>query len=132
MTALDVLIVDDDSDMRVTLVELLEDEGYAADSLADGRHLAQVIEERRPLVVLLDLSMPGFDLAQTSQTLRDQGLLHSTRVIVMSGRDRLFEVVERFGLHGSLSKPFDIGELLDVVGETSRPAEEQPSVSLPP
>jgi CheY-like chemotaxis protein len=58
-----VLIVDDDRDIRDSLVEMLEDHGYHALGAANGREALDVLRTRgdTPCVILLDLMMPVMD-----------------------------------------------------------------------
>ncbi|HET9620729.1 MAG TPA: response regulator [Kofleriaceae bacterium] len=58
-----VLVVDDDRDIRDSLVDLLEDLGYAALSASNGLDALEILRTRRelPSMILLDLMMPGLD-----------------------------------------------------------------------
>jgi CheY-like chemotaxis protein len=53
-----VLIVDDEADLRDSLRELLEEEGYSVEVAADGREALDRLSAIRPCVVILDLIMP--------------------------------------------------------------------------
>jgi CheY-like chemotaxis protein len=53
-----VLIVDDETDLRESLREVLEDEGYQVQVAADGREAMARLNTARPCVVILDLIMP--------------------------------------------------------------------------
>ena len=118
---IDILVVDDDADMRMTLVELLADEGYSVQELSSARALVDDIEARRPRLVLLDLTMPGFDVARTAEEMADRGVLRSCRVIALSGLDRSEELAAQFGFHGALPKPFQIDDLLATVERALSP-----------
>ena len=56
-----VLVVDDDADIRDSIVEALISRGYRAWSAAEGAAALAVMREAIPRLVLLDLMMPGFD-----------------------------------------------------------------------
>jgi len=58
-----VLVVDDDRDIRDSLVELLEDQGYRAAGAANGLEALEVLRtgQTLPCVILLDLMMPMMD-----------------------------------------------------------------------
>jgi CheY-like chemotaxis protein len=58
-----VLVVDDDRDIRDSLVEVLEDQGYNALGAANGREALEVMRTalELPCVILLDLMMPVMD-----------------------------------------------------------------------
>jgi CheY-like chemotaxis protein len=55
----EILIVDDDVDIRESLVELLQAEGYLAVGAANGAEALDLLRSRRASVILLDLMMPG-------------------------------------------------------------------------
>src|SRR5579862_4602951 len=57
-----ILIVDDDPDIRDSLKEVLEDEGYEVNGVANGREALDYLRKSpRPCVILLDLMMPVMD-----------------------------------------------------------------------
>ena len=53
--ALEVLVVDDEADIRELVAGVLEDEGYAVRSAADSTSALEAIDDRRPSLVLLDV-----------------------------------------------------------------------------
>jgi two-component system, NtrC family, nitrogen regulation response regulator NtrX len=53
--ALDVLVVDDEADIRELVAGVLEDEGYSVRTAADSSGALDAIEDRRPSLVLLDV-----------------------------------------------------------------------------
>ena len=57
--ALEVLVVDDEADIRELVSGVLEDEGYAVRSAADSTAALDAIDERRPSMVLLDVWLQG-------------------------------------------------------------------------
>jgi len=56
-----VLVVDDDSSLRLLYTKELTDEGYEVESASSGREAIAKIAERRPDVVVLDIKMEGMD-----------------------------------------------------------------------
>jgi CheY-like chemotaxis protein len=58
-----ILVVDDDPDIRESLREVLEDEGYAVTCVSNGREALDHLQKTaaRPCVILLDLMMPVMD-----------------------------------------------------------------------
>jgi two-component system invasion response regulator UvrY len=81
-----VLLVDDHALMREGLVSLLEREGFdIVGAAASGEEGLRLARERRPDVVLMDVSMPGMDgFAATAALLRD---VPESRVVALSIRD---------------------------------------------
>src|SRR5688572_12624786 len=60
--ALDILIVDDEEDIRDLVSGVLEDEGYEARTAAHSDAALHAIDERRPSLVLLDVWLQGSKL----------------------------------------------------------------------
>lgn len=56
-----ILIVDDEEDIRETLRDAFEEEGYVVEVAADGQHALEMLERITPSIVLLDLLMPVLD-----------------------------------------------------------------------
>src|ERR1700722_12338147 len=56
-----ILIVDDESNARAALSEILREDGYATETAADGFKALGKLEEFAPDVILTDLKMPGLD-----------------------------------------------------------------------
>lgn len=113
--SLTVLLVEDDRELRQTLREALQVEGYrvlAAASLADAQaQLAHAGEREGPDLALLDLGLPDGEGESLLAALRRR---RGTAVIVVSARDtegtkiRLLDA----GADDYLVKPFSLGELL--------------------
>jgi CheY-like chemotaxis protein len=80
-----LLVVDDDADIRESLRELLDDEGYdvvCADGGADALQL--LAREPLPDLVLLDLIMPGMDGTTVIEQMRSDPRLAPLPVVVLS------------------------------------------------
>ena len=107
-----ILVIEDDEEIRELLAEFLIEEGYPVVTASDGLKGLDVLPSiDRPGLVLLDRRMPVLDGSQFMATLRDRGGLESLAVFVISGlNDRPLP-----GTCGVIRKPFDLGELLNVV-----------------
>jgi CheY-like chemotaxis protein len=123
----DVLVVDDDSDIRNLLSEVLDAEGYQVSSVRNGGEaLRRIAGQRGPLVVLLDLMMPEVDgYAVLRELARDPAIRSRCRVVVMSASERL-HAGGIDGADGALPKPFDLMDLLDTVEVFAR--DDEPHV----
>ena len=82
-----VCVVDDDPAIRLTVGEVLEDEGFAVEVLGDGVGLLERLQAApEPVVVLLDLRMPHLDGIEVLAALAaDPPLAARHRCIVMTG-----------------------------------------------
>ncbi len=107
-----ILIVEDEPNMRLGLKDNLEFEGYEVDFAADGEAgLAKIIDNTYDLV-LLDVMMPkmsGFDVCKT---IRKKGI--TTPVILLTAKDQEIDKVLglELGADDYVTKPFSLRELL--------------------
>ena len=107
-----ILVVDDDPDIRLTVAGILEDEGYAVVSAADGLDALAKLAETRPAAILLDIAMPRMDGYAFAAELARRGMRDSLPVIVLTADGRAPEKAARVGAQGYLSKPFILSTLL--------------------
>jgi two-component system, NtrC family, nitrogen regulation response regulator NtrX len=119
--ALDVLIVDDEQDIRELVAGVLEDEGYGARTAANSDDALAAIRERRPSLVLLDVwlqgsKLDGLDLLDEIKR-RDP----SIPVLVISGHGNLDTAVAaiRRGATDFIEKPFEAERLLLLVARAT-------------
>ncbi|WP_242393309.1 response regulator [Anaeromyxobacter oryzisoli] len=106
-----VLIVDDESDIRQAVAEVLADEGYQVFSAGDGAEGLAQARAHHPQVVLLDLMMPGMSGWEFRRRQQSDPDLSSIPVVVLSalGRDGAIEA------NAYLQKPFGLDDLLSAV-----------------
>ncbi|PKH38312.1 two-component system, OmpR family, KDP operon response regulator KdpE [Nocardioides alpinus] len=114
-----VLVVDDDPAMRRTLTINLRARDYEVETAGDGRSALQIVDERMPDVILLDLGLPDLDGVAVLTRLRT---FTQVPVIVVSARTESDDKVEALDLGADdfITKPFSIEELLARVRATSR------------
>lgn len=85
-----ILVVDDDLDIRIALSELLEDEGYTVGTAANGfEALTYLREHPLTFLVLLDLMMPMMDGFQFRAEQKNNPKIASIPVIVMTAQPNL-------------------------------------------
>lgn len=106
-----VLVVDDDPAILRTLRINLRAREYDVETAGDGRSALQIVDERMPDVVLLDLGLPDIDGITVLTRLR---AFTSVPVIVVSARTGPDDKVEALDLGADdfITKPFSIDELL--------------------
>jgi len=73
MSQSQVLVVDDEPDIRGLVREILEDEGYAVVEAENGATAREALAEQSPDLVLLDIWMPDQDGVSLLKEWRDQG-----------------------------------------------------------
>ena len=113
----DILIVDDETDIRVLISGVLEDEGYSTRQAANAEQALDEVRSRAPSVILLDIwlegsSMDGMDLLKAIKRLRPQ-----TQVIMISGHGTIETAVKamKLGAYEFIEKPFQSDRLLLLV-----------------
>ncbi len=106
-----ILIVDDEPDIRQTLGEILEDEGYAVDTAGNGAQARERFQRHPPDLVLLDIWMPDID---GITLLREWQRQRHLPIVVMSGHGTVETAVEatRLGAFDYLEKPLSMTRLL--------------------
>ncbi|NOY61699.1 MAG: sigma-54-dependent Fis family transcriptional regulator [Gammaproteobacteria bacterium] len=116
MSAAHILVVDDETDIRELVKEILVDEGYEVSVADSGEEACQQLRLRRPNLILLDIWMPGIDgISLLKQWVEDGGL--SAPVIIMSGHGSVETAVEatRLGAYDFIEKPLSLSKLLVTV-----------------
>ena len=115
--ALEVLVVDDEADIRELVSGVLEDEGYEVRTAADSTATLDAIEDRRPSMVLLDVWLQGSRL-DGLQLLQEIKRRDSTiPVLMISGHGNLDTAVAavREGAIDFIEKPFEAERLIYLV-----------------
>lgn len=111
-----VLIVDDETIMRMDLAEIVKGAGYEVVSEAkDGLEAIQLSEELNPDIVLMDIKMPLLDgLTACKRILTNK---HATSVLLLTAySDKDFVAAARnAGAHGYLIKPIDEHDLIPAI-----------------
>src|SRR5271166_5337365 len=116
MTPPTVLIADDDRSIRTVLTQALGRSGYQVRSTGNAATLWRWVEDGEGDLVITDVVMPdenGLDLIPRIKRIRPE-----LRVVVMSAQSTLITAVKatQCGAFEYLPKPFDLRELLSVVG----------------
>ncbi|SRR6266542_3608982 len=105
----DILIVDDDGDIRDSLASLLEMRGYRVRTCANGREAVAAIERNRPALVLLDLMMPVMSGWEVVDWVKRYKVISIERVLVMSAGVDVANGV------AVVHKPFDLDQILQTI-----------------
>ena len=122
----EILIVEDDAAIATGLALNLRLEGYASSVVHDGDQVAAAVAEHKPVLILLDLSLPRVDGLQVLGDLRRNG--DRTPVIVLSAREGEYDKVAalRLGADDYVTKPFALAELMARVAAVLRRARVVP------
>ncbi|MGA2043105.1 MAG: response regulator transcription factor [Roseiarcus sp.] len=111
MTALRVLVVDDEPQILRFLRPALEASGYQVLHAGAGREALRLIANAAPDLIVLDLGLPDMDGKEVLEQARK---FTSAPIVVLSARDREAEKIAALDLGADdyVEKPFAIGELL--------------------
>lgn len=112
-----ILVVDDDADLRETLVEVLSDAGFDVCGAEHGAAALQLVQQRdlHPRVILLDIMMPVMDGPTFAVERKKEPRLAAVPVIALTAhRDCAWEASE-VGAVVCLSKPLKLEKLLTTI-----------------
>lgn len=112
-----VLVVDDDTDIRETVIEVLEENGHTAVGASNGNEALEALRtlDEPPCLILLDLMMPEMDgEAFRTIQLQDPALSPIPVVVISAFRDSA-ERAEHLKAAGHLSKPISLEALISIV-----------------
>jgi two-component system nitrogen regulation response regulator NtrX len=119
--ALDILIVDDEQDIRDLVSGVLEDEGYSCRTAAGSNEALHALSDRRPSLVLLDVWLQGskLDGLQLLEEIKRRD--PTLPVLMISGHGNLDTAVAaiRQGAADFIEKPFEAGHLLHLVARAT-------------
>jgi len=113
MNAPDILVVDDEPDIRELVQEILVDEGYGVQVAGTLEQARQACAAHAPDLVLLDIWMPDGDGISLLKEWKQHGA-QSFPVVMMSGHGNVETAVEatRVGAYDFLEKPLSLAKLI--------------------
>ena len=124
-----ILVIDDDSDMRLLLEQTLRPAGHDVVTAKDGKEGIQMYRAAPAELVLTDLFMPNQEGLETIIQLRKD--FPEVLIIAMSGKtgaNTMLSIARRLGAVSILEKPFAPDQLIRVVDEVLR--SEAPSARV--
>ena len=126
-----ILVVDDETTHRETLVDALELEGYRAVPAADGREALLKFRSEQPDLVLLDLMLPELSGVEVCRILRAES---AVPIIMLTARDGEVDKVVglELGADDYVTKPFSLRELTARIRAIFRRAEQAAAAPAPP
>jgi DNA-binding NtrC family response regulator len=115
---LQVLVVDDEPNMRKVLKAMLVQDGYEAQDARDGEAALSVLDENHIDIIITDLKMPRMD---GMELLRRVSEKFTIPVIMITAHGTVDTAVEalKIGAFDYITKPFDRKELLQIVGKAA-------------
>ncbi|MCI0408430.1 MAG: response regulator, partial [Acidobacteria bacterium] len=103
-----VVLADDEESARISLGQILREDGYQVSLAADGEEALRLVAAEQPDVLLTDLKMPGMDGQELLSRVR-QGY-PEVAVVIMTAHGTIRSAVEalRQGAEDYLTKPVDV------------------------
>jgi len=125
-----ILLVEDESNLRRTLTDLLKSDGYLVESSGDGIE-AQELAMKNPFdLIILDVMLPSRNGFEVCRHLREHG--NNTPILMLTARSELNNKVQGFkaGADDYLTKPFETPELEARIEALLRRASHGPRMEL--
>jgi two-component system response regulator RegX3 len=126
-----ILVVDDETTLRETLVDALEAEGFRVVSAADGREALTVFRAERPDLVLLDLMLPELSGIEVCRIIRAES---GVPIVMLTAKDSEIDKVVglELGADDYVTKPFSVRELSARIRALFRRTEQAVTAENPP
>jgi DNA-binding NtrC family response regulator len=126
-----ILIIDDDEDIKLMLTSLLTQNGYATDTAQSGAEAIEKLSKRRFNLALIDIVLP--DIRGTQLLPQMKEIAPRIRKIIITGHASLDNAIEALnaGADAYVKKPFDPQQLLKIIDEKLHEQwEEQRALNL--
>ncbi len=116
-----VMVVEDDSDTRELIADVLRDDGYQVTSAANGQEALDLLDHaaQPPSMILLDLMMPimnGWEFLAA----RERSRTYANVPVLVLSADPARQLAAQHGVVAVIGKPFDLGRLLRMVRAVSK------------
>ena len=110
-----ILVVDDDAEVRKTLSSILSNEGYSVETVENGKQATKISEKSRFDIALIDIKLPDMDGTELLHRLKENQP-HMIKIVI-TGFPTLENAMETVneGADGYILKPFDIEKLLEMI-----------------
>lgn len=112
-----VLLIEDEPNIIEAISFILSRDGWTVKTHSNGADAVEMVKERRPDVVILDVMLPGKSGYDILRELRDDPEVKGLPVLILTARgqtkDR--EIAERAGCDAFMTKPFSNADVLETV-----------------
>jgi CheY-like chemotaxis protein len=117
-----VLVIDDDEEIRTTIKDVLEDQGFAVTCAANGREALDLLlrDDAIPALILLDLMMPEMDGWTFRQEQQKVARLAQIPVVLFSGHLDAGRAALSLNAVAMMAKPLRLDGLVTLVDRLSR------------
>ena len=112
---IDILIVDDDMDIRQMMQSILKFHGYKVQVCADPEQMYKSMKKGTPALILMDMLLSGFDGREVCKNLKSSADTKKIPVLMISAHPDAERTCKQAGADSFLEKPFDIETFLNKV-----------------
>ncbi len=111
---IDILVTEDDSDLRRILRFNLESQGFAVREARDGKEALKNIKEKKPDCLILDVMMPEMNGFEVCKRIKSINKMKDIPIIFLTARGAVEDKVKGMGFDADdyMVKPFEFDELL--------------------
>ncbi|MBI3011529.1 MAG: response regulator transcription factor [Candidatus Omnitrophica bacterium] len=107
-----ILIADDEEQLALALKIRFQARGYEVFTAGDGRQTLELITQRQPDLLILDILMPVMDGYTCLREINRRLGRGQLPVVILTARDRMKDLFELEGIEDYVVKPFDHEDLL--------------------
>ncbi|MEP6628042.1 MAG: response regulator [Ginsengibacter sp.] len=118
-----ILIYDDDPEILTVCKIILERKNYDVETRSFCDNIIEDISDVKPDIILMDLWIPTIGGEKAVSLMKSNSTTGHIPIILFSANVEIEIIAKRANANGSLKKPFDVGELVEMVETTM--AEEQ-------
>ena len=130
MDGINILLVEDDDNVALTVERCLRRENYKVTLAASGSQALEIVKSQAPDLILLDVTMPGMDGYEVCREIRSDSSIERVPIIFLTARTRDEDRISGFqaGADDYINKPFNLEELLLRVRAVLRRTQDQPKL----
>ena len=112
-----ILVIDDEEEIRELLKEFLEENHFNVTLAADGIEAQECIEESVPDIAVIDLLLPGEHGISLVKTIKEKYFIPVIMISCIYRREELKDLIEEYAVEGFLEKPLDLKILREKLTE---------------
>ena len=117
-----ILIVDDDSSVRITMAGVLEDAGNTVFEAEDGYQAIELVKKNDYDIIFMDIKMPGINGVDTYLEIKKMKKKSAVIMMTAFSVEDLIEKAINEGAYTVLHKPFDMNKALELIAGLKNPA----------
>jgi DNA-binding response OmpR family regulator len=110
-----ILVVDDEENIREFLKEFLEEHNFKVTLADDGQKALELIEENLPGLMIVDLLLPGEHGIPLIKTVKEKYFIPTIIISSIYDRDEIEDFMEEYFVEAFLEKPLNLDLLLEKI-----------------